>query len=352
MVKAPFSRGSWGARFFAVAWALVLLASLASSIAKRSIGQERVAAGSGQLDPTAWGDDHVGEPLPEFVESGECLFCHRREVGSSWARNRHQRTIRDATPAEPALAALRKDRSAASLADEVELILGDRRANRFLKRSAQYGKLDMLSVVAHSRRGRRFRVRQVPDDDKPPRWLGVEHFAQNCAGCHATGVDPQTAAFALPSLDCFVCHGDSPLEHANDSREMILSRARHDPPRVVISICAQCHLRGGRSKATGRPYPTNFVPGDNLFRDFVFDFSLADSPDVNPGDRHVIDNVRQVVLNGRQDMTCLSCHDVHRQDTRRHRKLKEERYCGHCHAPGKPLREPIRYEVHSPVCQY
>ena len=49
-----------------------------------------------RLDPAAWGTDHVGQPLPEYMESGECLFCHRTEVGVTWGDNKHNRTIREA----------------------------------------------------------------------------------------------------------------------------------------------------------------------------------------------------------------------------------------------------------------
>jgi len=333
------------ARLVVLLWVIVAAVAYGAVVATEST-DDAATRPDAALDPADWGSDHVGEPVPEFVESGECLFCHRHEVGASWAKNRHQTTIHDASPTAPAMEAL-QDSKAADVADEVELLLGDGHAHRFLRRSQDYGKLDLLSVIATSRRGRRFRIEHADN----PHW-DREKFAQQCAGCHATGVDPESGAFALPSLDCFVCHGDGPLEHSNDAKLMPLAETREDPPRVVISICAQCHLRGGRSKATGRPYPTNFVAGDNLFRDFEFDFDLADDPTVNPGDRHVIDNVRQVVIEGRTDMTCLSCHDVHIQSSRRHRDLKDEHYCTHCHEAGKPKREFIRYEVHSDVCEY
>ena len=50
-----------------------------------------------QRDPAAWGDDHVGKPLPEYITGDECLFCHRK-IGSTWPTNRHQLTIRPVTP--------------------------------------------------------------------------------------------------------------------------------------------------------------------------------------------------------------------------------------------------------------
>ncbi len=299
------------------------------------------------LDPAAWGSDHVGRPIPEYMESGECLFCHRDQVGGTWQTNKHNRTIRDAEAGEPALQALRADPKTKSLADEVQLILGDTRAQKFLKRSAAYGKVDLLSAGAAFGRGRRAKI----DSPEKPHW-DTETFAIECAGCHTTAVDPKTHAFATVSLDCYTCHGDAPAEHTEDAKLMPLAKARKDSPAAVTSICASCHVRFGTSKATGLPYPTNFVAGDNLFKDFRVDFAQADNPKLNPADRHVMENVRDVVLNGRQTMTCLSCHDVHAGSSKRHRDLANEQYCMHCHDAGVPIKGNKTYEVHSDRCRY
>lgn len=307
----------------------------------------RSAAERPRRDPAGWGADHVDADVPEFVEGGECLFCHRNDVGPSWSKtDRHSQTIRDKAVDSPPIEALAKDPALATFAAEATLVMGDRRQTRFLKRGERYGHLDLLSVAAGPSRGTRYRLNHTAE----PQW-DTKTFANECAGCHTTGVDPETASFSTVPIDCFACHGDSPLEHSNDAKLMPLSKARQDPPEVVISICAQCHVRIGQSKATGRPYPTNFVAGDNLFRDFEFDWDRADDPELNPADRHVLDNVREVALYG-GTTTCLSCHEVHANTTLAHRKLPESKYCGHCHEPGRPWTEHKSYEVHSGRCQY
>ncbi len=299
------------------------------------------------LDPAAWGTDHVGQGLPEYMESGECLFCHRLGAGATWARNKHNRTIRDAEADEPAVIALRADTTAKPFADEIQLLLGDTRAQRFLKRSSAYGKLDLLSTSAALRPGRRPRI----DSARKPHW-DEQKFALSCAGCHTTAVNPQTHAFTAISLDCFACHGDSPAEHANDSKLMTLAKVRKDSPQIVTSICASCHVRNGKSKSTGLPYATNFVAGDNLFKDFQVDWKSADDPKLNPADRHVLDNVRDVVLYGQESITCLSCHQVHSGSTKPHRDLPVTQYCQHCHEAGEPIKGHKTYEVHSDRCEY
>jgi nitrate/TMAO reductase-like tetraheme cytochrome c subunit len=120
---------------------------------------------------------------------------------------------------------------------------------------------------------------------------------------------------------------------------------------VQLANCAQCHLRTGKSKKSGLPYPTNFVAGDNLFRDFEVDLSDAALARMNPGDRHVAQNVREV-LAGKSTTTCVNCHDIHRQNSTKHRQVVEGATCISCHDPGKPRSKPIKYEVHSALCEY
>ncbi len=302
---------------------------------------------SKKLDPTAWGSDHVGQGLPMYMESGECLFCHREQVGVTWPRNKHNRTIREPEANEPALAALLANPQTKKFAADVQLILGDTRAQRFLKRSPDYGKMELLTPVATFGRGTRARL----TNDKDPHW-DTETFATSCAGCHTTAIDPETHAFAAVSLDCYTCHGDATEEHANDPALMPLAKARKDPPAAVISICGSCHLRDGKSKSTGLPYPNNFVAGDNLFKDFQVDFDRGDDEKLNPADRHVLRNVRDVAVFGRASMTCLTCHDVHKSTSAKHRTLATETICWDCHAKSEPIKGHTVYDVHSARCGY
>jgi hypothetical protein len=211
----------------------------------------------------------------------------------------------------------------------------------------------MLSVAAHSRRGRRYRLYHDTDDsDGAARFGDGQHFASRCAGCHTTAVDPVSLAFATAGLDCYTCHGTADAEHANDATLMLLSHDRKDPPRVIVSICGSCHIRHGRSRSTGRPFANNFVAGDNLFQDMEVDFAAADDVGLNLIDRHVLVNIRNVVIEGNESTTCLTCHDVHGASTRRHRELADTDYCALCHDPSEPKTRHRSYEVHSEACGY
>lgn len=300
-----------------------------------------------RLDPAAWGSDHVGQPVPEYTTGDECLFCHREKVGAGWGANRHNRTIRPLDPESPAAGAL-KQPPAREFAGAVTLVMGGPHRQRFLRASKEYGKLDLLSIEWVPPRG------ETPGklvSVERPHWNAAQ-FADSCAGCHTTAVDPKEKAFSAVSLDCFACHGSVPAEHAKKPELAHLSPKRKDDARVVTSICAQCHVRTGRSKDTGRPYPTNFVAGDNLFRDLRADFSDAALAALSSADRHVMENVRGVVVFGREAVTCLSCHDVHGRSSRKHHRAAEGDSCLTCHNAGGPKRDRKPFSAFSKTCGY
>lgn len=275
-----------------------------------------------KLDPSAWGSDHVGQPVPEFVHGDECLFCHRNDIGPGWQKNAHGIAVRQR---EDAAEMVKKLNPPA----DVEFLLGSRNRVRYLKK-AGYGRFALFSAQGEW------------EKDK---------FADRCAGCHATGVDAKTRAFAAFGLDCYTCHGVVDLEHTADTARMWLSKKRRDDSKAIVSICAQCHLRGGRSRSTGLPYANNFMAGDNLFKDYAADFAKADDAALNPGDRHVWRNVRDVAVNG-SDATCLSCHRVHANSSAKHRLVLTGEICLDCHNAQGPKKAVKKYEVHSALCEY
>jgi hypothetical protein len=290
------------------------------------------------------GDDR----LPDYITGDECLFCHRFEAGKTWQWNRHNLTIRP-TALEPAIMdAMKSHPSLAPLTDEVELVMGTRTRMRLLKRGRTYGKLDLLSTEIIP-----------PKLDIAGKWLHADNpkwdmtkFGESCAGCHATQLDSRTKSFASASLDCYVCHGAATLDHSKDASRILLAKARSESPAVIVSICGQCHLRGGRSKATGLPFPNNFVPGGDLFGDYLVDFQFAEDGQLNLGDRHVYRNARDVIERGETAVTCVSCHSIHGNSTAAHRRLPSTESCQTCHFETGTKSRRKSYEVHSATCGY
>lgn len=265
----------------------------------------RIGAGLLACAAALWAQDHAGQPVPEFTTGDECLFCHQTGVvPANWLQNPHAQTIHPSATAEG------------------ESLLGARTQSRRLK-PAGYGKFAILSLDG-----------KTWDNEK---------FAARCAGCHTTAVDPKTRAFATAALDCYVCHGVADLGHTKDTSLMWLSRKHAQSSRQILSICGQCHLRGGVSNATHLPYPTNFVAGDDLFRDFRIDLSKQTG--------HVYANARDI-LDHDGEVTCLSCHQVHNDSTQKHRRVLTSAICLECHNASGPKKDVKKHESHSELCEY
>lgn len=323
----------------------------ATGLAESRSGATRQESDKKPLDPAAWGTDHVGKPTPEYVHGDECLFCHRNDIGPTWQTNAHGRAIRTKEDAPDLSDVLKALGSISPAASEVEYVMGSRNRVRFLKKIG-YGKFAILSVQAVLSDG-------SSNSSRVESWINRENaswdsnrFAENCSGCHTTAVDPATKAFSAFGLDCYTCHGNVDLNHTNDTSLILLSKKRRDEARVSTAICAQCHIRGGKSRSTGLPYPNNFVPGDNLFKDYAVDFSKADDRSLNAGDRHVLRNVRDVVVYGSERPTCVSCHQVHGQSSFKHRRAARSGICIECHNAEGPLKVVKPYVVKSLLCEY
>jgi nitrate/TMAO reductase-like tetraheme cytochrome c subunit len=260
---------------------------------------------------------HANQPIPQYVTGDECLFCHRVKVADTWEKNPHARTVHARDDSDP-------------VPTDAAFVLGAHAPHRGLKPDG-YGKFDLLSA-----------------DGKT--W-DKQTFALRCAGCHTTAVDPQTHTFSTSSLDCYTCHGVAPENHPNDTSLIWFSKKHSKNPKQIVFICAQCHLREGKAKSNGLPYPNNFVAGDDLFADFQVDFAQADYSKMNPADRHIVRNARDVVLNG-GDVTCISCHKIHDNTSAKHRLVLTGPICLDCHNAEGPKKVVKQYMVHSELCGY
>ncbi|MFN7999483.1 MAG: cytochrome c3 family protein [Acidobacteriota bacterium] len=322
-------------------WAKLVIVCLVFGVVTVGVrvrGQEKKA-----LDPAAWGADHVGKPVPEFVHGDECLFCHRNTIGATWQNNAHGVTIRQREDAPELTKLVAAQSDLAPIAKEIEYFLGSRHVVRFLKKDG-YGKFAILN-----RQTALGETAKTTGEGKPV-W-DKTRFGDRCAGCHTTGVDSTNKTFVAFGLDCYACHGDVNLEHGNDTSLVLLSKKQRNNAKVITSVCAQCHLRDAKSKSTGLPYPNNFVAGDNLFRDFVVDWKRADDENLNAGDRHVWRNVRDVAVYGDESITCLSCHQVHGNTSFKHRRVLRAAICSECHEADS-FKTPKRYAVRSGLCEY
>jgi hypothetical protein len=231
--------------------------------------------------------------IADYPTGDACLFCHRNEIGSTWLVNAHAWTIRPV--GEPP--------DVGPLPADATHVIG-RQHFRPLKQNG-YGKFALLTLGGTA-------------------WQS-NVFEKQCTGCHTTAVNPQSGEFSSIALDCYSCHGNVPEDHATRKGTALLSRTRKEASREVISICGSCHLRGGRSKTSGRPYPHAYVAGDDLFEDFRVDLQLDVKEKLDSSDSHVYLKTR-AALEGDAEKTCVDCHRIHGppEDKRRDRKRFSE----------------------------
>lgn len=343
--EAPFRAYLMRTKIKLLALISLSLLFLALSFDVSSASFQQSGEQSKPPDPKAWGSNHAGKPVPEFTHGDECLFCHRNDIGPGWQKNAHGLTVRQREDA-PELAQALKLPALARVAPEIEYFLGSRHRVRFLKKDG-YGKFALLNVQAAL--GANSHIEKLIDQEKLE-W-DKQRFANRCAGCHTTGVDA-SKTFVAFGLDCYTCHGVVDLNHTKDTSLIFLSKKRRSDARAITSTCAQCHLRIAKSRSTGLPYPNNFVPGDNLFQDYEVDFAKADDESLNAGDRHILRNVRDVVINGSDYPTCISCHDLHKQSSLKHHRAPRTAICADCHNAEGPIKGNKSYVVRSALCEY
>lgn len=220
----------------------------------------------------------VAQSIADYPTGDSCLFCHRDDIGSSWLDNAHAWTTRPAgSPPQ-----------VGQTPPDATHVIGKEHF-RALKQHG-YGKFSLLTIGGAT-------------------WQ-PNVFEKQCAGCHTTAVNPQTGEFSSIGLDCYACHGNVPEDHATRKGTALLSRTRANADQEVIAICGSCHLRGGRSKTSGRPYPYAYVAGDDLFKDFEVDLQRDRKSKLDSSDSHVYLKTR-AVMQGGSDKSCVDCHRIH-----------------------------------------
>jgi cytochrome c554/c'-like protein len=143
-----------------------------------------------------------------------------------------------------------------------------------------------------------------------------------CLECHATWfesvpdssvVNRYRASTALLGLSCETCHaaGRTHVSRARSVLRAVLPPAIVNPARLSrqrqLDACALCH--GGTEPLRSAPFA--YVPGQPLEKKFV----LGTAPDTDRVDVHgnQVALLERSQCFRRSQMTCATCHDVHRE---------------------------------------
>lgn len=167
-------------------------------------------------------------------------------------------------------------------------------------------------------------------------WKKVD-WREACAKCHVVGYDEKTKDWVELSVGCEACHGPGE-EHVNaDAAKKVgtIVNPKKLPSDRQAEICGQCHTRG-KTPDEKYEYPIGYMPGEDLipadFKPVSKDDTKAWWPDGS------VKQHRQQYIEWKDSrhqiagVTCVTCHDTHKQTTKFGTKLSPNNLCLGCHS--------------------
>ena len=280
-----------------------------------------------------------------FVGSETCKRCHERTY-LEWKTSLHSRMMRDIS-LEP-LANIGDFESANGARtftkSDVAYTLGSQWRQQYLKKEGQ----DLIVLPAMYNIFLGEWKPYYADEPNERDWF------KKCAGCHATGVNPEKKTFVEMGVACESCHGpgSNHVEAVPGFEIPTIIQASRLTPALAAQICGSCHTRG-HDKTGNYTYPVEYqiykgMGNIRLYFDEI-------SPDTNseyfwPSGESKYSN--QQYLDWKQSehakvgVNCITCHDVHRSKSalqavgevpnplvviRSKTRLFEDQLCKTCH---------------------
>ncbi len=283
-----------------------------------------------------------------FVGSETCKTCHERTY-LEWRTSLHSRMMRDAK-LEP-MAIIGDFREPPIdvrpfSKNDVAYTLGSQWKQQYLKKEGE----DLVVLPSQ--------YNVFMDEWKPyyPEEPAKRNWYTECAGCHATGVDPVKKSFVEMGVACEACHGPgSNHVEAVPGYEIptIISGSRLTP-QLAAQICGSCHT-AGRDKTGKYAYPVDYQThkGEANIKMFFDEFSMDSDTEGNrfwPSGESRHSNQQYLDWKKSQHakvgVTCITCHSVHSSKSaletigevenplmviRSKTRLFEDRLCKSCH---------------------
>ncbi len=247
-----------------------------------------------------------------FVGSVICKKCHERRY-LEWTTSLHSRMMRDARVDKGAnIGEFDKLGDVGTFSKkDVDYVLGSQWKQQYLKKEDD----DLIVLPAQYNVVTGEWVAYFPGEPAKRNWF------KECAGCHATGVDPAKKTFVEMGIGCEACHGpgSNHVEAVPGYEISTIIQAGRLTPFLAAQICGSCHTRG-RDKSGKYAYPVDYQThkGEANIR-MYFDEASPDNGDDSkyfwPSGESKYSN--QQYLDWRQSehakvgVVCVTCHNVH-----------------------------------------
>jgi len=265
------------------------------------------------------------------VGSFECKKCHERRY-LEWSTTLHSKMLQDAK-ANPMVIIGDFDSSSDIRTfnkEDVDYTIGNQWKQQYLKKieddyfvlPAQYNISSGEWEAYHA------------EDWQKRSWF------KECAGCHATGVDPITKTFKEPGIGCEACHGPG-SNHIKAIPGFEIATIVN-PVRLTTSaeaqICGSCHTKG-RDKSGEYAYPVGYMTSRGVLnlRLFFDTFNQKDNPDMfwpsgDSKEYHQQYLDWQKSEHAKMGVSCTGCHVIHSGKTPSQIRLVGDNLCKSCHS--------------------
>jgi formate-dependent nitrite reductase cytochrome c552 subunit len=280
-----------------------------------------------------------------FVGSETCKRCHERTF-LEWKTSLHSRMMRD-VKLEP-LANIGDFEAPSDVRTftkkEVAYTLGSQWKQMYLKKEGSDIKVFPAQYNVFTGEWKPY----FPDEPEKRNWLN------ECAGCHATGVDPEKKTFVEMGIACEACHGpgSNHVEAVPGYEIPTIIQASRLTPALAAQICGSCHTRG-RDKTGKHAYSAGYQIRKGVGNIRLYFNEVDPGKDGEyfwPSGESKYSN--QQYLDWKQSehakvgVNCITCHDVHQSKSalqgvgeipnplviiRSKTRLFEDKLCKSCH---------------------
>jgi len=293
-----------------------------------------------------------------MVGAAACRECHSARF-NSWSESLHSRVVRPISEAGESLPSGEEAAQSPFPLESAKFVLGSMHKLAFLQQSGEHLTVLPVEFDVKKRTWNPISVHlwdpqavvgALPDASASK----VVDWNLRCARCHTTGYDAATGTFAELGVACESCHGPGSVHVETKGKERMVN------PEVLTGeggnhVCGQCHSYG-RDQATGKPFPTNYRPGDDLTKTFTFAQPTVGTTtplfwgNGTARQHHAQYNEFLQSKHFGSGLRCFDCHQVHRLRTslpspNTNLMARTERYmlkrvaqniCPTCHLPSSP----------------